>query len=357
MHRANNFERRIINSRVFKFIVGETIDGIPTEFSIYEEAIAQLSKPLHNLVKGGLSEAQAGCTIWKDVSKETFERFVQVAYTGDYSIPNTREWNRVAELGKARTDALVRPASLSTSEELKESEPEGEKAAKEYDSIDELRRSWRTSKKVKKDNKKGKETKAGLVDRAAAFSEPVEDPEPKPPPESGSVFRTRRDRYPDPPSPPPPPLPRLFAADFHSLQYPLPVSRNIHHHTCEPAEHFEPDRSYSNVFLAHASLYVLGDFWLIDSLKALALYKLHKTLCIFQLDDENIEDIVDLARYAYNEEGKGLEEGIGRLRGMVCQYMALNAAVLSLHAGFTDLLADGGQFVKDFFQFALQRMQ
>jgi hypothetical protein len=80
-------------------------------------------------------------------------------------------------------------------------------------------------------------------------------------------------------------------------------------------------------------------------------------LCIFQLDDANIKDIIDLARYAYNEEGKGSEEGIGSLRSMVCQYMALNAAVLSLYDGFTELLAEGGQFVKDLFKFVTQRMQ
>ena len=56
--------------------------------------------------------------------------------------------------------------------------------------------------------------------------------------------------------------------------------------------------------------YVLGDFWLIDALKALAIYKLHKALCIFELDGKNVADIVDLVRYAYEEEGKGLEDGI-----------------------------------------------
>ena len=223
----------------------------------------------------------------------------------------------------------------------------------EYNSFDELRKRL-TSKKTKREMKKSKGFGEGYGNWEAAVPEPVADPEPEPQPESSSLFRAKRYKYPSPSSPP---SPRLFAANFHSLQYPLLAPRNIHDHTCEPVEHFEPDRSYANVFLAHASLYVLGDFWLIDSLKALALYKLHKTLCIFQLDGKNIEDIVDLARYAYTDEGKGLEEGIGRLRAMVCQYMALNAAVLSPYAGFTDLLAEGGQFVKDFFKFVLQRMQ
>ena len=64
------------------------------------------------------------------------------------------------------------------------------------------------------------------------------------------------------------------------------------------------------MFLAHASLYVLGDIWLIDTLKALALYKLHTALCIFELGDKNIDDIVELARCAYNEEAKVLEKEV-----------------------------------------------
>ncbi|KAH6715822.1 hypothetical protein BKA61DRAFT_642618 [Leptodontidium sp. MPI-SDFR-AT-0119] len=292
--------QQILNSRLFKFIVGETTGGTPIEFLVHEEAIAQFSKPLYNLIKGRLSEAQAGCTIWKDVSKQSFERLAQVAYTGDYSIPNTRRRNRFTEPEKRR---------LQTS----------------------------------KNKKKGKGTRLSSADWEVS--------EPEPQPESSLRFRTKRERYPEPPSP------RLFATDLSSLQYPLVAPRNIHHATCETAEHFEPDINYSDVFLVHASMYVLGDFWLIDSLKALALYKLHRTLCIFQLNNENIEDIVYLARYAYNEETKGMEEGIGGLRSMICQYLAQNAAVLSLHAGFTDLLKDGGQFVQDLFVFAVQRMQ
>jgi len=74
---------------------------------------------------------------------------------------------------------------------------------------------------------------------------------------------------------------QLPTADFQSLQYPLITVRNRYENTCEPDKSFLTKRSYSNVFLAHASLYVLGDYQLIDSLKRLALYKLHKTLCKF----------------------------------------------------------------------------
>ena len=87
------------------------------------------------------------------------------------------------------------------------------------------------------------------------------------------------------------------------------------------------------------------------------MYKLHKALCIFQLDDKNVADTVDLIRCAYQEEGKAPGEEIGRLREMVCQYLALNAAVLSAHTVFMDLIQEGGQFVRDFVKFAVQRME
>jgi hypothetical protein len=43
-------------------------------------------------------------------------------------------------------------------------------------------------------------------------------------------------------------------------------------------------------------------------------------LCVFQLKDENAEDILDLARYAYSEEGGGgsFNREIGDLRSLVC---------------------------------------
>lgn len=247
-----------------------------------------------------------------------------------------------------RTDALGHQIP-PVSEEFEESQPKEQKPPEEYDSHEELLRNLERNKKEKK--KKSKKTDVNSVGSGSAWSRPVADVAPAQLPESSLAFRAGRDKYPGPRSP------TLFTTSFHSLQYPLLTPRNIHLHNCEPAGHFEPDRSYSDVFLAHASLYVLGDFWLSDTLKTLALHKLHQTLCIFQLDDKNIKDIIDLARYAYNEEGKGFEEGIGELRSLVCQYMVLNAVVVSIHADFKEFLAEGGEFVKDFVELVVQRMR
>ena len=301
-------------------------------------------------MRGDLLEAKASCATWEDVGKETFERLVQFAYTGDYSIPKPTTVAR-------NTPAPRAPPSVSNgiradgqaegrNKTVVIDEPdEGAYVVEESDPIvAENASSWGplgTSKKGK--NKKGKGAIPRIFDWSLSPDAPGRVVEPPSPP-----IPSRRERYRVPPSP------KLLAADFQSLSISLLAPRNIHLSTCEPDNNFEAGKSYSNVFLAHASLFVLGDYWLIDTLKALALHKLHKTLCIFDLDDRNVEDVIALARYAYSEEGKGLEEGIGELRGLVCQYMAANAVELSLISGFMELLEEGGQFVKDLFKFVLQ---
>lgn len=108
----------------------------------------------------------------------------------------------------------------------------------------------------------------------------------------------------------PPQLPSKLSR----LSYPLSAPRNSCEDSCEPAGTVESDQSYSNVLLSQASLFVLADYMLVDSLKDLIMFKLHKTLCGFQLDTDSTADIVDLARYACSDEARGFEEGVGRLR-------------------------------------------
>ena len=83
------------------------------------------------------------------------------------------------------------------------------------------------------------------------------------------------------------------------------------------------------------------------------MFKLHKTLYVFQLNDKNIKDIITLTRYVYSEEsrGGGLDEGIKGLKSLVCQYIAINTVVLSFNDRFIDLLKDSSQLVKDFFKY------
>lgn len=59
--------------------------------------MAQLSTPLYGMMKKGYLESEAGRATWDDISKETFERLAQFAYTGDYGVPKTEKRIRVVE--------------------------------------------------------------------------------------------------------------------------------------------------------------------------------------------------------------------------------------------------------------------
>jgi hypothetical protein len=326
------------------------------------------------LTKGDSPEAQAGHATWKDVSKDTFERFSQFAYTGDYSIPKTEKRNTdgvltppsspyattVSSITRGRHGSEASASTVDPQLQEKASQPLFDNELGREPVIDKpadddgtiLNQPTLTKKARKKGRRKNPEapTVRELVVAELLPPEPQpeqvpEEPEPVDP-EPVEIEPTPAEPEQNPEQPEP-----KLVVNFPALSYPLHGERDNYHGTCEPSETFEKDHSYSKVLLSHASLYVLGDFQLIDSLKALALFKLHKTLCAFQLDKENIGDITDLARYTYSKDGN---EGVEGLRGLVCQYMGIHAMELSKDQRFMKLLAEGGQIVIDFFKLGLQ---
>lgn len=66
-------------------------DGTPAKYVVHEEAIARLSPHLKNHLQKETEVNQKPRVVWKHVGKETFEKFVQFAYTGDYSIAEGEE--------------------------------------------------------------------------------------------------------------------------------------------------------------------------------------------------------------------------------------------------------------------------
>ncbi|PGH07513.1 hypothetical protein AJ79_06248 [Helicocarpus griseus UAMH5409] len=83
---AISFEA-ILQSRTFKFLIGD--DEVP--FTVHEAAFADLSPELDTLMRGRkdmkMNESLEGKAKWEDVDPDTFMRFTQFAYTGDYSVP------------------------------------------------------------------------------------------------------------------------------------------------------------------------------------------------------------------------------------------------------------------------------
>lgn len=54
---------------------------------IHTALVAEQSPALESMVNGSMQEATSGTVIWEDVAKDTFGRFAQFVYAGDYDTP------------------------------------------------------------------------------------------------------------------------------------------------------------------------------------------------------------------------------------------------------------------------------
>ncbi|KAH7420151.1 hypothetical protein BKA64DRAFT_690569 [Cadophora sp. MPI-SDFR-AT-0126] len=324
----------ILSSRIFKFTVGQNVDGVATTFSVHEEAVAALSQPLHTLMRSGLEESEAGHATWEDVSKDTFVRFAQFAYTGDYSVPAlvlpVIEHDPPPDVVEEPV-AEEEPVAAEEEPVAAEAEPVAEEAepVAEEEPVVEESGLWEAPFDMPRDPGEVVEAVEVVDGDSWGFGS-----------RRTAVKKSKKKN-----------LPRVIDG-WSSVPLPLNVTRNNYAGTCDPSDSFEPWFDYSASFVSHASLWILGDYRNIASLKELALYKLHKTLSAFQLSSENVDALIDLVKCAYSEEGAGLGEGISGLRKLVCQYLGGHKALLCEDDGFMDLLGDGGQFVKDFFKYS-----
>ncbi|KAK7957986.1 hypothetical protein PG988_012834 [Apiospora saccharicola] len=71
----------ILKSRPITFVVGAN----KTEFTAHAGVLTRVSDPIEVLLDGHMKEAKEGRVTWDDVDDETFVRFIQWAYTEDYS--------------------------------------------------------------------------------------------------------------------------------------------------------------------------------------------------------------------------------------------------------------------------------
>jgi hypothetical protein len=110
-----------------------------------------------------------------------------------------------------------------------------------------------------------------------------------------------------------------------------------------------PSQSFAPVFLAHARLYALAEMHMVLPLRDLTLHKLHSALAQFQLFPERLTDVVELARYAYEQGADRAVAGkIDPLRDMVVGFVACERKALSKDPEFRNLMDGGGEFAGDF---------
>jgi hypothetical protein len=74
----------VFRSKQFVFVVGEN----QAAFTLHAAIIAKQSKALDILINGPMGEASEGKATFEDIEEDTFIRFCQFAYTGDYTTPD-----------------------------------------------------------------------------------------------------------------------------------------------------------------------------------------------------------------------------------------------------------------------------
>lgn len=297
---------------------------------------------LDALVNGSMQEATDGCTVWEGVDEDTFVRFGQYVYTGNYEGSAPFEPPAVEEPAP-ELDA-EKPAPELVAEEPAP-ELEAEKPAPEPDAS-------------------GPAEEAPGPDRPAEEPEiakedaPAEAPcEPRPepadagfwsaPPRSAEKKKKKKSRL-------------LLEQDI-SMEFPSeaddfktvapPLTRDDAWKSFQEKQYDAGDCAiysvppnaknsrivYEQVFLEHARVHMMAYYYDIQPLAQLALFKLHRALCTFTLHDERMGDVVGLLRYCYREDERPL------LRALVSEYAACHVKQLWADAEFRELFAEHGE--------------
>jgi hypothetical protein len=303
-----------IQSHQFTFFVGQ--EGKP--IVVHAAAIAATSQQLGALIDGGMEESATRCAKIEDVKVDDFIRFCEYAYRGDYTTP---PWG----------EDLPEPSSTSSRDQQNGDDD-----------------TW-GARTYKKKKKKGKMD--SLVSVPAIYEVVPEIDEPVP------------EAYEEPSVDLPVTIPSYEAVlisrtslrtRFNDRTYLDDVS-----HKAQILYYFEPkpntavDQNFTPVLLAHARLYCFAHLRLIDPLRALTLYKLHKTLMKFKLFTRRVRDIIELARFAYTNPDlpDRKDDGtIDDLRQLVVEYIVCEIDTIGKCDEYVKYMEEGGEFVGDFWR-------
>ncbi|GAB7347284.1 hypothetical protein MBLNU459_g3370t1 [Dothideomycetes sp. NU459] len=290
----------IINSKLFTFIVGKDEKA----FTVHSAAISKLSSTLDALINGSMEEALKNIAILSDINSDDFTRFLQFAYTGDYTPPTAMMTSEEEASSYPPGEVPVEPGEEVPAEMAPDDEPV-------Y--INDLPSVSRFHHMKKGKKKKVYET-WGTPDGDVMSS-------------SNSIRKEN------------------LRSVFNQRVYCPKTPRMLYLKTCEPVKNSQAREDFSQIFLAHARLYLFADRYGISELARLSLHKLHQTLKGFTLYPARIGDVVTLVQEVYDHTAER-EDGED-LRDLVISYVASEIDAIGKSPAFTALLVDGGDLVKD----------
>lgn len=267
-----------------------------TTFRIHSSAIAEQSDALNNLINGAMIEAQVGRVVWDDLSVNTFIRFIQFAYLGDYptpaSLPMTELTGTAASVAPLFTASPVFTFFPSNSPTMPtEASP---------------------FKDPSRTDRKGSKYVLSQMNTIKQDNTPMKMSEKTP---------------------------------FKDMDYPARIPAMEFFKSCKPRPN-QPSEDFTPVFVAHAELYVFAEKYGIKILKQTTLHKLHKTLAIYKINPADIRPIIELIRYTFSEDNTlDQENHVDDLRELVIAYITSEIKTIGKCPQFLVLLEEGGAFV------------
>ncbi|KAK0645423.1 hypothetical protein B0T16DRAFT_411146 [Cercophora newfieldiana] len=269
----------IASSKPFRFTIGPE----KQEFTIHSALVAAQSPAFDRLVNSEFKEAQDFHVELDNVEEDTFVRFVQFAYTGQYCEPDldvvagASNATPCGEAGLAIEEAAI--ATTDPSEELPQAEP----APEQETLVEERSRPILTKKK-----KKGKKNTSDVP-----------------------VFQILNEK---------------FAGRVSELSE---EKRNV------PEGVLFKENPTTNPFVTHARVFVFADYWGISKLKDISLRKLAKALEGAAVKKSATRDrIVALMQYCCDE---ALPE---ELLSLITLFAAANLPALWISGRFRELFGE-----------------
>ncbi|MCJ1418898.1 hypothetical protein MMC32_005249 [Xylographa parallela] len=252
-----------------------------------------------------MEEAKSREVPWEDVDEDTFARFAQFVYTGDY-VPAAHVSldPEVPATAERKNDTYERP-------EVESPPPQTTIDYAYEDTFDQdvCYGSRFGSTKSKKDKKRNMD---------------MSKPE--------SVKRR----------------------PFFDRNYPLPASLTCCKERCKARANTSASEDYTPVFLGHTHLYAFADKYGIESLKLLVLNKLHETLRLFTPYEARYGDILELLRDTYDRTPTRPQ--LDPLRELVTQYVAFEAKEVINTEQCLSLVNGGGELARDLYAMLLKQL-
>lgn len=268
---------------------------------MHSHPLAQLSAVLDKLMNGNMLEAKTRRVDWSDVDEDTFVRLCEYAYLHDYTPPSPLEIP--VPVGDAQ-NGLVEQADITDEvPEVAEPEPEPEYEP-EYESEPE--------------------------------PEPEEPPSPADEDKLPYIEKSIWTRH--------------LRDSFSRLA--LEVTNNNANQAREARfcpQSNSKHQDFTPVFLGHVRLCLLADKYMIEPLHQLALCKIAQTLKQFTLYRQSVPAVIEFVRFVYADTVHS-DHAIGPLRKLATSYMVSSLGRLGDDENFQALLAEGGDFVADFWR-------